>query len=73
MWGRRLYKGRFFGIHAFGVPWEADGKEIMCDVSPSASQADLSKKPTLVNANPTPTLEGSTATVFAPVVTTKLY
>jgi hypothetical protein len=54
MWGRRLYKGRFFGIHAFGVPWEADGKEIMCDVSPSASQADLSKKPTLVKGRPSP-------------------
>ena len=43
------YTGRFFGKNASQTAWEADGKDVSGDVSPSASQADPSKKPTRVS------------------------
>ena len=46
---RRSPWGGLFGTNAFGGAWKADGKETMCDASLSASQADLSKKPTRVS------------------------
>jgi len=42
------YTGRFFGAIAGEAPWEAEGKGLTSNASPSASQADLSKKPTRV-------------------------
>ncbi len=41
----RPYMGRFLGTSPREAPWEADGNEIIGNVSPSAPQADLAKKP----------------------------
>src|SRR5260370_9053107 len=51
----RGFTGRFFGTIACEPACEAAGEDIICDVSPSASQADLSKKPTRESPTPAPT------------------